>query len=213
MSVPEFTTLDALVAAYEEYQRGTRGLRPPTLRSYTRLIRDFIRDALGDDPIDVRRLTPPDVVGFVATMTSRFSPRSMKLVRTALRSLLRYLRIQGLVDPHLQTAIPRVAFWRQATLPRSLTEKQLAQVLAAPLTRAPCARRDRAIVHCLAALGVRPGEVADLHLEDIDWRRRLVTLRTRKTRRRTCFLRSTDTSIRSDPNHDFERGCGRSQPA
>ncbi len=35
----------------------------------------------------------------------------------------------------------------------------------------------------LATLGLRPGEVANLHLEDIDWRRGTLYLRTRKTGR------------------------------
>jgi integrase len=38
-------------------------------------------------------------------------------------------------------------------------------------------------VRCLATLGLRPGEVADLHLEDIDWRHGTIHRRTRKTRR------------------------------
>lgn len=183
MTVSEFATLDALVDAFEAFQQRTRGLRPPTLHGYSARVRSFVRDTLGDDPIDVRRITPSDVVHFVAGMTRRFSPRSMKLVGTALRSLFGFLRAQGLIDGCLEAAIPRVAFWRLSSLPRSLSDEQLAQVLAAPVTEAPCARRDRAIVFCLATLGLRPGEVADLHLEDIDWRQAVVSLRTRKTRR------------------------------
>jgi len=183
MTVPEFTTLDALVEAFDAFQRCTRGLRPRTLHGYSALIRKFVRDVLGDDPIDVRRIIPSDVVGFVTGMIRRYSPCSMKLVGAALRSLFGFLRVQGLVDGRLEAAIPRVAFWRLSSLPRFLTDEQLAMVLAAPVTDAPCARRDRAIVFCLATLGLRPGELADLRLEDIDWRRAVVSLRTRKTRR------------------------------
>jgi integrase len=39
------------------------------------------------------------------------------------------------------------------------------------------------MVLCLSTLGLRPGEVAALELGDIDWRRGVVHLRTRKTRR------------------------------
>jgi integrase len=38
------------------------------------------------------------------------------------------------------------------------------------------------MVLCLATLGLRPGELADLRLEDLDWRRGTIELRTRKTR-------------------------------
>ena len=47
----------------------------------------------------------------------------------------------------------------------------------------PCGQRDQAIVQCLATLGLRPGEVANLCLDDIDWRGGTLQIRTRKNRR------------------------------
>jgi site-specific recombinase XerD len=122
------------------------------------------------------------VVQFVTSLQDRFSARSMKQVRTALRSLFRFLRMKGYCDEKLELAIPAVAHWRMATLPRCLNEQQLKQVLAFD-PRTPCGLRDRAIVSCLAMLGLRPRELAELRLEDIDWRGGTLRLRTRKTRR------------------------------
>lgn len=59
----------------------------------------------------------------------------------------------------------------------------MTQVLASLETCRPYGRRDRAIVVSLATLGLRPGEVASLCLDDIDWREGTVHLRQRKTRR------------------------------
>ena len=180
---PESLTLDALIEAFEQHQRRTRGLRDQTLHGYARFVRGLIREALGEDPIDVRRLDPSDVVRFARAMTGRFSPRSMKAVGTALRSFMRFLRTEGVCDERLEAAIPAVAHWRLSALPRCLTDEQLDQLLVSFGASTPCARRDRAIVLCLSTLGLRPGEVAALHLEDIDWRRGTVHLCTRKTRR------------------------------
>ena len=181
MSVEPWT-LDALVEAYRQHQRRTRGLRERTLDGYERLVRMFVRAALGEDPIDPSRLCTGDVVGFVVAMQARFSPCSMKAVRTALRSFFRFLRFEGLSDGQLELAIPRVAHWRLSTLPRYLSDAQLALLLASLDASTPWGRRDRAIVLCLATLGLRPGEVANLCLEDIDWRGGSVRLRERKTR-------------------------------
>jgi len=183
MTVPDSWTLDALIEAFEQHQRRTRGLRDQTLYGYARLARGLIRETLGDDPIDVRRLGPSDVIRFVCAMTSRFSPRTMKTVGTALRSFFRFLRTEGVGDERLETAIPAVAHWRLSALPRCLSDEQLARVLASFGGSTPCVLRDRAIVFCLATLGLRPGEVAELRLEDIDWRQGTLHLRTRKTRR------------------------------
>lgn len=91
--------------------------------------------------------------------------------------------MEGACDERLEAAIPQVAHWRLSTLPRRLSDPQLAQVLASLGASTPCGPRDRAIVWCLATLGLRPGEVADLHLDDIDWRAGTVELRQRKNRR------------------------------
>ncbi len=183
MTVPDSWTLDALIEAFEGHERRTRGLRDQTLHGYARLVRRLIREALGDDPIDVTRLGPSDVIRFVCAMTSRFSPRTMKTVGTALRSFFRFLRTEGVGDERLESAIPAVAHWRLSALPRCLSDEQLARVLASFGGSTPCVLRDRAIVFCLATLGPRPGEVAELRLEDLDWRQGTVHLRTRKTRR------------------------------
>jgi len=182
MSV-ESWSLDTLVEEYKQHQRRTRGLREPTLRSYERLVRRFVRAALGEDPIDPACLSSSHVIGFVAAMRGRFSPGSMKAVGTALRSFFRFLRVEGLCEERLEAAIPRVAHWRLSGLPRCLSDEQLERVLASLEASGPCGHRDRAIVVCLASLGLRPGEVADLRLEDIDWRGGSVLLRERKTRR------------------------------
>jgi integrase/recombinase XerD len=181
MSVEPWT-LDTLVEAYRHRQRRTRGLREQTLDGYERLVRRFVRAALGEDPVDPSRLTSGDVVGFVAAMQARFSPCSMKAVRTALRSFLRFLRLEGLCDEQLELAVPRVAHWRLSALPRYLSDAQLARLLASLDASTPCGCRDRAIVLCLASLGLRPGELANLCLDDIDWRGGSVLLRKRKTR-------------------------------
>ncbi|MBV8217862.1 MAG: tyrosine-type recombinase/integrase, partial [Solirubrobacterales bacterium] len=181
MSV-QLWTLDALVEAYKLHQRRTRGLREGTLDGYERLVRAFVRAALGGDPIDPSRLSSGDVVGFVVAMQARFSPCSMKAVRTALRSFFRFLRFEGLCDERLERAVPRVAHWRLSTLPRYLTDAQLARLLASLDGSGSHGRRDRAVVLCLASLGLRLGEVANLRLDDIDWRGGSVRLRERKTR-------------------------------
>jgi integrase len=61
-----------------------------------------------------------------------------------------------------------VAHWRQANLPRGLSDEQLATLLASfDLTKAS-GRRDYAMVLCMAELGLRACEVAALSLDDVD---------------------------------------------
>ena len=183
MSTQDPWRLDALIESYLQHQQRTRGLREPTLYTYQRFIRLFIQVSLGDDPVDPSQLRSADVVTFFASLRERFSPRSMKTVRTALRSFFRFLRLEALCEESLEVAIPAVAHWRLSTLPRHLGDEQLARVLASFDTDNPLCCRDRAIVLCLSTLGLRPGEVAALRLEHIDWRAGTLTVTTRKTGR------------------------------
>jgi site-specific recombinase XerD len=183
MTIHGSWTLDALVEAYKQHLRRTRGLREPTLYAYGRRVHPFLREALGDDPINPALLRPRDVIAFITSITVRLSPSSLKAVRTALLSLFRFLRVEGLCDARLEAALPAVAHWRLSTLPRHLDDEQLMQVLASLDTTTPCGHRNRAIVTCLASLGLRPGEIAGLRLDDVDWRGGTIQIRTRKNRR------------------------------
>ena len=107
----------------------------------------------------------------------------MRTVRSSLRSFFRFLRVEGFCGDALEAALPTIAHWRLATLPRCLTEQQVEQVLASFDASTPCGQRDQAIVQCLSTLGLRPGEVADLCLDDIDWRGGTLQIRSRKNRR------------------------------
>ena len=225
MSHHDLWTLDALIETYKGHQRRTRGLREQTLHGYERLVRLFVRAALGGDPIHPTHFRPRDVIEFVASLRGRFSPASMKTVRTALRSFFRFLRAEGLCDERLEAAIPAVAHWRLSTLPRYLSDEQLKQVLSSFDVPEPFGHRDRAIVLCLSTLGLRPGEVAGLRLEDIDWHGGTIQLRARKTghgavlplpreagRAIAAYLR--EARPKTDERRVFllHRGSGRGQP-
>jgi len=183
MTIDESCGLDTVIQAYKWHQKRVKGLREQTVRGYERLLRRFLRASLGDDPLDLGNLRPCDVTEVVTSMRGQFSAHSMKVVRTALRSFLSFLRMEGLCDRRLEAAIPAAARWRLSTLPRCLTDEQLKRVLGSLSLCTPCAFRDRAIVWCLSTLGLRPGEVAALHLDDLDWRKGTIRLRTRKTGR------------------------------
>ena len=95
---------------------------------------------------------------------------SAKATTTRLRSFLRFLYVRGLTTSSLVGAVPSVAAWRLACLPKGLEATQIAAVLGSCDRASAIGRRDYAILVVLARLGLRAGEVAGLQLEDIDWR-------------------------------------------
>ena len=122
-------------------------------------------------------LTAAGVSGFIAAESRRRSTGSAKILVTALRSLLRFLVLEGVVTPGLQDA---VAGWRAggaAGLPKALPDGQVAALLASCDRDTPTERRDFAVLVLLAGLGLRACEAAALELDDISWRAGTVTIR------------------------------------
>jgi len=70
----------------------------------------------------------------------------------------------------LASAVPSVARWSGAGLPRGLPPGQVAALLASCDRRQATGKRDYAILVLLARLGLRAAEIAALRLDDIDWR-------------------------------------------
>jgi len=97
--------------------------------------------------------------------------------------LLRFVRLRGFTTLALESAVPPVARVPSADPPQYLSEVQLQAVLATPNRRTSVGQRNYAILLCLARLGLRPGEVARLHLADFMWRESAVRLIETKGRR------------------------------
>ena len=89
---------------------------------------------------------------------------------TALRSLLGFLHVEGLIAESLIGAVPSAASWRLSGLPRFLEDDQAQALLDSCDPQTVTGRRDLAILTLLLRLGLRAGEVAGLSLEDVDWR-------------------------------------------
>jgi site-specific recombinase XerD len=104
----------------------------------------------------------------------------VELATSALRSFFRFLRAEGLRGDRLEDAVPMVPH-RPARLVRHLDSIRFEQLIASLDSFSPRGRRDRAIILCMARLGLRASEVVQLRLEDLDWRNSTVRIRARKT--------------------------------
>ena len=83
--------------------------------------------------------------------------------------MLRYLYVEGLAPEALAGAVPSVAHWKLASLPKALDHRQVASLLRSCDRRTGVGRRDFAIITVLWRAGLRAGEVARLSLDDMDW--------------------------------------------
>jgi len=176
-------TLDELIAAFQEHLRRTRGTHPIVRRNYARYVRGFVEQVISTESVDVSVFYASDVIAFINSLVGRYKPGTIKLAGTALRSFFRFLRVVGLRDDYLENAVPGVVERQLAGLPRHLEAEQIDLLIDSLDRSTPAARRDRAIILCVARLGLRASEVVGIRLDDIDWRSGVLHINTRKTGR------------------------------
>jgi site-specific recombinase XerD len=169
ISTRQVTAVDECVLAYAEYLREERALAKPTMVNYVPFVRSFLGTLFGSEPVKLSTICARDVVDFVQRQARRLRPGRAKIMTNALRSFLRYARYRGEVTLDLAAAVPTVAHWSMASIPRAIAPDQVRQLLASIDRLTAKGRRDYAIILLLARLGVRAGVVVSLELDDIDW--------------------------------------------
>lgn len=169
-TVAEESPVEVIERQFRCYLLIERGLAEVSAETYVVRARPFLAERARRGQLDLESLTAVDVAGFVALWLPGLSKAPARSTVTALRALLSFLHVSGVVAKPLAMVVPTVASWRLAGLPIGLTRTQVQALLGACDQSTAVGRRDFAIVTLLARLGLRAGEVAALRLEDIDWR-------------------------------------------
>ena len=176
------TPAQRLVARFRRYLVEERGLSGGTIDAYGRQVRRFVTHQFGAGAASVSQIRARAVLDYVQAYARTHTPQDTGNGVTALRSFLRFLHYQGLIRADLASVIPPVARWQMAGLPKYLPAEAVRQVLERCDQTTPVGQRDYAILLLLARLGLRAGEVVALQLEDIDWERSQLTIRSKKGR-------------------------------
>ncbi|MBC8421467.1 MAG: tyrosine-type recombinase/integrase [Actinobacteria bacterium] len=176
--------VEKLIYEYDWYLKQTAGVSENTKRQYLRYVNHFLSEGLNNNNTDkLSRLKPEDLIHYVIEQKKHHSIPVLKCLVKTLRSFLKFLQMRGLCDPKLADAVPSIATWKLSSIPDRLTKEQLEEFLASFNKKSAVGRRNYAIALCLARLGLRSSEVAQLTLDDIDWRSGNICITSSKSRR------------------------------
>lgn len=159
-----------LLASYERFMVLERGVLPASAHGYAVNVRPFLERFAGRDRVELGRLDGAAVVSFVVETCPSQSRSSAKRTTKALRSLLRFLHVEGHIDRPLANTVPAASGRRLAGLPKRLEPDQVRALMDGCDRSTVVGRRDFAVLMLLARLGLRAFEVAGLSLDDVDWR-------------------------------------------
>jgi len=165
--------LGELLGQYRAWMVHERGLAAMTVLRYENTARRFLQEQAMDDKemFEPAALAGADINAFLLRECARVSAGTAKGRVAELRSILRFLYLQGITPLRLGTAVPPVGGWRFATLPpRSMTAAEVQRLLDSVDRSSDVGIRDFAIMMLVARLGLRSIEIARLELRDVDWR-------------------------------------------
>src|SRR5215204_6831842 len=157
-----------------------RNVSPHTLRNYTSDLEQFRehllkiekRDDIPTEQID--RLTIREWMAELHAADKKKSSIARKLA--SLRTFFQFLVREGKLEsnPAKLVATPRI----ERKLPVHLSMEDAVRFIETPDTTTDLGRRDRAICEFLYATGIRVGELVSIDLKDIDFREKLVRVRS-----------------------------------
>ena len=168
---------------FDHFMTQAKGLAASTRRRRVRLVGRFLTERFGSKRIVAQLIKPADLREFMIGRHQTWSAGSLKLVAEALRSYIQFRATLGDAVQHLTFAVPNVANRRLSTLPRVLSEADIARLLRSFDQSGPSGKRAYAMARCLTDLGLRAHEVVRLRLEDIDWHNGTMRLAANKARR------------------------------
>lgn len=167
---------------FRHYLNEIRGLQPSTCDTRLQHVGDFLSDRFTDQSVSIEQLKPTDLADYILQLTKGWKPASVKVVCGALSSYLRFKAIHGVPTIKLVAALPKVAQWRQASLPKGLSSDEINTLLNSFDQSTLGGQRDYAIARCYIDLGLRTAEIVRLTLDDIDWVNGVLHIRSKGTR-------------------------------
>lgn len=143
------------------------GLSRNTLDSYRRDLNKFADWLEAHQVGSILQTTHAHIQGYIADLFVVQNAKASSTGRnlSSLKRLFRYLLRQNkiAVDPTLQIDTPKLP----RNLPKTLTEQDVEQLLAAPDCQTPLGLRDRTMFEVLYATGLRVSELVELHIGQV----------------------------------------------
>ena len=165
---------------YLQFVREHRGVSPRTLRKYVQQLSTFAQYLEGTGVTELDCITPHQIREFYEN-GGHGKPR--RSYGCTLRVFFRWAALQRWLSNSLCDAVPRPRQYRHINLPDVLSETEVDRILGAVDKSSALGRRDYAILLLAARYGLRPCDIRQLTLDDIDWRNTRIDIQQIKTGR------------------------------
>lgn len=172
--------LQTLLSTYLAFCRDHRRCLPGTLRCRTRHLTRFLHFLEAHQLSDLAALQAKHLSNFLRSQV-HLRPKTLAVIVSDLRSFLRYLCLQGVLDEDLSPHVPKVRVAQDGRLPSVWSSADVEAVLAAVDRSSPKGKRDYAILLLACRRGLRVSDIRGLRLEHLHWSEDRIELAQTKT--------------------------------
>lgn len=177
----KWNELPKVYVEYLEYCSKTKGLSQYTMRVRRKWVIQFFSMFPGNlRSSSIGRLSAKEVHDYMIRTASRLRPVAKRHLASSLRDFFRFAFLMGRHKEDLSRYVPSIRVHELAHYPKGLPWNVIEELLRSPDRRTLRGKRDYAMLLILSRYGVRPRQVINLRLTDIDWKRRTILFRAIK---------------------------------
>lgn len=179
-SLLKATPLDDLLDGYRAYLTDTLGLSPSTIHGYSHSARRMLTVVCDSDPERLGGLNAADISRFVVAEAQRgLGAATVTTMVVGVRSLLRWCYATDRIATPLAQAAPWLSRARMSSLPRTIAQGVSQRLLDSCDRSTLVGCRDYAALVMFCRLGLRVGELVAVRVDDIDWRKGELVVRSK----------------------------------
>lgn len=188
-----------LIDSYDHFLEDVAGLSPSTRYYRRRHALAFLNWLAAERTIQFEQLSTNHFSDYITVIASSKTAATAGVVTTSLKSFVNFLVSEGDCSVAWNPSLPRPKNLHAILCTRALNDNELSRLLGAFDLTDPVGKRDYAMARCLIDLGVRTSDVAQLSLDQIDWRHGMLTLEPGKSKReRTLPMPATTAAALID---------------
>ena len=176
LSVP----FQALLNTYGVFCRNHLRCTPGTMRCRMRHLTRFLHFLESRQTSELSAIQATHISDFLRSQV-HLRPKTVAVIVSDLRSLLRFLCMQGILSDDLSVHVPQVRVARDGRLPSVWSGADVEALLAAVDRASPKGKRDYAILLLACRLGLRVSDIRGLCLENLHWREDRIEMTQTKT--------------------------------
>ena len=143
------------------------GLSNNTVLAYGRDLKGFLQYCKSNNITSLQQINPALIQNYLRDLSqNQNSESSIKRFLVAIRMLLRFAKLTGLVEEDVASVLESPKVWQK--LPVSCSKQQVIDLLNAPKPDEAFYLRDKAMLELLYATGIRASELAGLEISDLN---------------------------------------------